>query len=493
MSEFLKPEKYSPEFQAEVEKRNQKPIINVETITKKNEEGEEEKVNIIDIAGVRVESFAPKEEIESEIEEIHPTAETLELLQAMAETYQQKRGLIVEGETSRSKTFSFNKFTKMIFGKEAVPVDFYCNGQTDTMSLMSKWVPKTEDPEDEGRWNQWVESEEGKKEFSEIIKIAGKGNTDSEEIKVKFTNLRKKAGLSKPISQWKFQYGALPRAMTMNEKGNFLHIQEVGLAETQVIDALLQLGGKKGKLAGEIQLWEDGGRRIKTGDNFWIYYSTNPPEDFPDRSGLDQALVRRNTFLKLGSESTSSLQLKQHRDNNIPYEKIPEQLKEEVEKKQQEIIFPMEKGGDYNSPEYIDTRLLVTEAVSDFHLKLKIAMKEKSIEQRTKQKFELTDDEWNMVYSFLSNFQSSDLEATLDRAVSLHYISRFTDQGKEKAWQLWEQIKKQKDFKERLQEALPKKEQKMEDIEEISEFNEFLSEFEEEIETIRTDIKEGCS
>ena len=31
-----------------------------------------------------------------------------------------------------------------------------------------------------------------------------------------------------------------------------MHIQEIGLAETHVIDALLQLGGEKGKLAGEM-------------------------------------------------------------------------------------------------------------------------------------------------------------------------------------------------------------------------------------------------
>lgn len=504
MSEFFKPEKYGPEFQASVETRQKRPIIDVEVVKRKNEKGDEEEISVIDIAGVKVESWASKEDILEILKEIHPTVESLEVLQSMAETFQQGRGLIVEGETSRGKTYLMNKFTEMMFGRGTKPVDFYCNGQTDTMSLMAKWVPKTEDAEDSSMWEKYAESEDGKKEMQEIIDSVKIGIIDPKEIQNQFTSLAQKAGVNKPVSQWKFQYGALPKAMTLAKdpakpiseenpaRGTFMHIQEIGLAETHVIDALLQLGGEKGKLAGEIQLWENGGKRVKSGENFWIYYSTNPPENYPNRQGIDQALSRRNTFFKLGEESPSSRQLKQYQDNKIPYERLPENLKKEIEEKQRDIIFPIEKSeAPYDTEEYVETRILISETVSDFHEKLKVAMEAKAIEQRTKQKFEITDDEWNMVYDFMRKFESPDMEATLDRAVFLHYISRFTDKGKENAWNLWEQVKTNKDFKKRMEEILPK-DKSVENIEELEELEKFRYSFEKELGSLEKEVTDFC-
>lgn len=503
MSELFKPEKYSPEFQAAVEKRQKKPIIDVETIKKKNKNGEEEEVNILDIAGVKIESLASREDILETLKKIHPTAESLEILHAMAITFQQQRGLINEGETSRGKTYLMNKFTELMFGRGAKPVDFYCNGQTDTMSLMAKWAPKTEDPQDQKRWGEYAESKEGKAAMQTIINSVKSGITNPKEIQDQFTVLAQKAGINKPVSQWQLQYGALPRAMTLPKdptkpiseenppRGNFLHIQEIGLAETHVIDALLQLGGEKGKLADEIQLWEDGGKKVKAGPNFWIYYSTNPPENYPNRAGIDQSLARRNTFLRLGKESPVSRQLKQYRDNNIPYEKLPADLKKEIEKQQREMIFPIELWSDYDKPEYLGARFLVSEIVADFHEKLMSAMSAKSIEQRTKQKFELTDDEWNMTFDFMRKFSSPDLEATLDRAIYLHYVSRFSNEGKEKAWQLWEQVKTNKNFKKQLEEALPK-EKAIESVEKLAEIQEFKNSLEKDLKELEKEVEEQC-
>ncbi len=148
-------EQYNSEFRAAVEKRQKRPIIEAKTIKREDASGSEQNVNIVDIAGVPADSLATREDMENIIKEIHPTADALELLQAMTLTYQQGRGLIVEGETARGKTYLMNKFTQLMFGKGARPVDFYCNGQTDTSSLMAKWVPKTDNPEDSEKWAQW--------------------------------------------------------------------------------------------------------------------------------------------------------------------------------------------------------------------------------------------------------------------------------------------------------------------------------------------------
>lgn len=460
-------ENYNSGFRAAVEQRQGRPMIDIITTKKLNSSSNlEQEVNVVDIAGVRIESMAPRKDLEATIAEIHPTADALELLQAMALTFGQNRGLIAEGETARGKTYLMNKFTQLVFGREARPVDFYCNGQTDTMSLMAKWVPKTDDPNDQRKWEDWVITTEGRSAFQAILKGAeANEGTDEKVIQERFTSLARQAGIISTVSQWELQLGALPKAMVMpmdNERpiseanpsrGIFMHIQEVGLAETHVIDALLQLGGEKGKLSTEIQLWDDGGRRIQAGPNFWIYYSTNPPENYPNRQGIDQALARRNTFFKLGAESPVSRQLRQYIDNNIPYDRLPEQLRTQVAESQKQAVFPIEedKNNPYNSPENIGARLVVSDTVSDFHEKLKVAMADKKIEQRTKQKFEITDDEWNMVYDFMRRFATPDIEATLDKAVLLHYISRFTDKGQEEAWKLWQQIKRQKNFKQEVQ------------------------------------------
>lgn len=458
-------ENYNSEFKAAVEQRQGRPMIDIITTKELDpSSGLERKVNVVDIAGVLIESMAPREDLKATIAEIHPAADALELLQAMALTFQQNRGLIAEGETARGKTYLMNKFTQLVFGREAIPVDFYCNGQTDTMSLMAKWVPKTDNPVDTEKWQVFTASAEGRKAFQAIIGAAGEG-TSTEEIQARVTSLTRLAGISNQVSQWELQLGALPKAMVMPDdptkpisednpsRGVFMHIQEIGLAETHVIDVMLQLGGEKGKIASKIQLWDDGGRVIKAGPKFWIYYSTNPPENYPNRQSIDQALARRNTFFKLGSESPASRQLRQYLDNNIPYEKLPGALREAIAESQRQQVFPISESKEnfYDSPENVDVRVVVSDTLSDFHEKLKVAMADKKIEQRTKQRFEITDDEWNMVYDFMRRFATPDIEATLDKAVVLHYISRFTDKGRDEAWKLWQQIKKQKNFRQEVQ------------------------------------------
>lgn len=505
MSEFFKPEKYKSEFQAAVEERRKRPIIDVETIRRKNEKNEEEEVNILDVGGVKVESLASREDILETLKEIHPTPETLELLQAMAQTFQQRRGLIVEGPTSRGKTYLMDKFTELMFGRRTEPIDFYCNGQTDTMSLMAKWVPETDNQEDKEKWKKWARSFEGRLKLRSIIKMTQESElTKPEEIINTFVSLVEEAGISlEKVSGWSFQYGALPRAMTLPKdpdkpiskdnppRGMFLHIQEVGLAETQVIDALLQLGGKKGKLAKSIQLWEDGGRKVESGEYFWIYYSTNPPENYPNRQAIDQALARRNTFFKLGEEAPSSREFQQYLDDNVPYEEIPLELRQEIERRLVEKIIPLEIGSKYNSDEYLEVRKLCTEMRVDLHEKLRAMMKDDADMRRTKQKFELTNDDWNMVIDFMRKFASPDLEATLDKAIYLHYVSRFSDTGKEKAWDLWEKIKESKNFKERLEKVLPE-EKAVKNIEKLAELQEFKNSLGKHLEELERDIEKNC-
>lgn len=498
----MKFEEYKPEYQAEVKSRAGEDIIKVETKKRKDKE-----VAIIDIAGVKIESLASQEEIQRVLEKIDKTPEAIQMLQTMALSFQQERGLITEGETSMGKTFLVNRFTEMMFGEGQKPIDFYCNGQTDTLSLMAKWVPETGDPADAQKWENFVNSPKGKKAFQNIIDTVRDEALEQETVIAQFVAIAAEAGIDKPVSNWKFQYGSLPRAMTLPEdptkpvsesnpsRGMIMHVQEVGLAETHVIDALLQLGGEKGKMADDIQLWEDGGRLIKRGSHFWITYSTNPPENYPDRQGIDQALLRRNAHLYLGDLSRASKKLHIFRKNDVPSEHIPENIKKEIEKETKEKIIPLEKVEEtenpYTSPEYAPVRALISETLEDFADKLQAGVKDKSIQNRTKQKMEYTLDHADMVFDFLRKFKSPDLEATLDRAVMLHYVNGLLPKGKEKSWELWEQIKDQMKFKEKLEKLMPK-ESSVEDVEALAELQEYQDQLEKEIEELEMEVDEYC-
>ncbi|MDW7988082.1 MAG: AAA family ATPase [candidate division WOR-3 bacterium] len=252
--------------------------------------------------------------------------ESFEILEALARTYKNKEPLLIEGPTATGKTFLVEKFTEFLYGRGVKPLDFYCSGQTDVSELMAKWVPKVETEEEKKKWQDFLELTETQIKLSQIAQeIEEKENMSREQklvlIHERLQELVKEAGLSER-TQWRFQYGAVPQAMgliknpdstfSFNEQrgdGFILHIEEVGLAEPQVINALLKIPGKRGQLAEEIQLWENDGKKVKAGPKFWVVFSTNPPEEYLARNAVDPALARGTVFKRIGEISEKSLYL----------------------------------------------------------------------------------------------------------------------------------------------------------------------------------------
>jgi len=90
---------------------------------------------------------------------------------------------------------------------------------------------------------------------------------------------------------------------TPDGPGCMLHIQELGMAPPGVINALLKIRGEKGKLATDIQVHEDGGRLIESGEGFFLVMSTNPPgKGFKERFEVDSALARALVWKNLPNE-----------------------------------------------------------------------------------------------------------------------------------------------------------------------------------------------
>lgn len=383
----------------------------------------------------KLETGATREDIEAIKKEIIPMRESFEILEAMARTYKHRQPLLIEGPTAIGKTYLADKFTELRYGRGVKPLDFYCSGQTDVSELMAKWVPKVETEEEKRKWNEFLESAQAQIEISKIAQEIEEKEKLSQEQKLalihtKLQELAKSIGLAEK-TQWRFQYGAVPKAMGLirNPDGTFafdeqkgagftLHIEEVGLAEPQVINSLLKLRGKKGQLAEEIQLWENGGKKVKAGPKFWAFFSTNPPEEYLARNEVDPALARGVVFKRMGELSEESLRLAA--DYYFTYK-----LGKKPEEKPEGCILDV-----YNHPEIGRE---ISKVVSAFHNDLNKELKKG--EKGRQQRIPLTLDDMARVADGLIDEQIRDkktgrldLTETLKRLIHFYYLDRLADE-----------------------------------------------------------------
>jgi MoxR-like ATPase len=384
---------------------------------------------------IKLETDATREDVEAIKREIIPMRESFKILVAMAMTYKHRQPLLIEGPTAIGKTFLAEKFTELLYGRGVKPLDFYCSGQTDVSELMAKWVPRVETEEEKRKWYEFLELPETQVKLSQIAQEVEKAERLSPEQKLalihtRLQELAKSAGLSER-TQWRFQYGAVPKAMglTRNPDGSFsfdeqrgmgfiLHIEEVGLAEPQVINALLKLRGKRGQLAEEIQLWENGGKRVKAGPKFWVCFSTNPPEEYLARNEIDPALARGVVFIRMEELSEESLRLAA--EYYFTY-----RLGEKPKEKPEGCILDI-----YNHPEIGRE---IAKVVAAFHNDLNRELKKG--EKSRMQRIPLTLDDMARVADALIDTQIRnketgllDLTETLKRLIHFYYLDRLADQ-----------------------------------------------------------------
>jgi MoxR-like ATPase len=387
----------------------------------------------------KLETDASRKDIEAIKREIIPMRESFEILEAMARTYKHRQPLLIEGSTAIGKTYLADKFTELLYGRGVKLLDFYCSGQTDVSELMAKWVPKVETEDEKKKWNEFLELAETQVKLSQIAQEVEQAERLSQEQKLalihtRLQELAKSAGLSEK-NQWRFQYGAVPKAMGLirNSDGSFsfneqkgmgftLHIEEVGLAEPQVINALLKLRGKRGQLAEEIQLWENGGRKVKAGPKFWVFFSTNPPEEYLARNEVDPALARGVVFIRMGELSEESLRLAA--DYYFSYK-----LGEKPKEKPEGCILDI-----YNHPEIGRE---IAKVIAAFHndLNKELNKELKKGEKGRQQRIPLTLDDMARVADALIDTQIRnketgrfDLTETLKKLIHFYYLDRLADQ-----------------------------------------------------------------
>ena len=187
-------------------------------------------------------------------------------------------------------------------------------------NLQGKYVPTAEDKEGLGKINTFLFSDEGA-EFIRNLKSKGQISENST-----FTEKQRWAAIHLGISindrAFSFSYGSMAQAALgiLMENGNvqikedgtgnglILHIQEVGLAKPEVVNTLLALRGKNGRLTESFQLWDNGGRTINLGPETYVVFSTNPVDGtYLARNEVDPALSRNLRWVRQGEISSATI------------------------------------------------------------------------------------------------------------------------------------------------------------------------------------------
>ncbi len=372
---------------------------------------------------VAVPTRISKAEFDRILDKVLPMEETKHMLSALAQAYEQKTPIMLEGGTALGKTFVVNTFAKLLYGEKSAIPDFYCSGQTDVSELMGKYIPAGLKPDQIARVESFLKSDAGAALKADLREETG-GPYEYKEL---FTRACAAVGLPVNESAFEFQLGVLPKAMTAGHDaqgrlhytgdgpGVMLHIQEVGMAAPSVVNALLKARGDQGRLAESIQVWEDGGRLIKGGPGFFMVYSTNPAgKGYQERFEVDKALARALVWVNL-----------------------PERLSDESMRKACSMIFsckklPPQKNTVIDLSQNEELGQVLGGVMAKFH-KVYSEMLEKG-EGGRKQKVPPTlDSLWRVAELVQENqvptkdFKSIDMVETLKKSVQSIYINCLQD------------------------------------------------------------------
>ncbi len=210
------------------------------------------------------------------------------LLEKLATAVRLREPCLLEGETSTSKTSSI-EYLAMRTRSPLVRINL--SGQTDTSDLIGKFVPN--DGLLAAGFGQLVADarllKDESREIVERARTEGRGLTLVESQRVAAAE-----GFS--IPEWRWQNGAVPEAM---ERGHWLILDEVNLAEPQVLERLNPVLERHPSLTipenGGVTIGRSGGTPVHEG--FRVFATMNPAET-SGRSPLSPAYKDRFTAYK---------------------------------------------------------------------------------------------------------------------------------------------------------------------------------------------------
>jgi MoxR-like ATPase len=236
---------------------------------------------IVNVLGVEVPTFATEEEVRQIQAEMVLSATDQDLLRAIAESYELRQPLLLEGDPGSGKTFLQRQFVRLVHGAEAPTLRLAGTPRTSELDILGHWAPRGLDGTAEDAYQ-----EELRKIIDSPEQIADK------ELAVAAL---KALGRLRSDTEWEFKPGALLQAYAGREgRGYILMVDEFNLIPSNYQQILLEISGEFGGLSDAIHFWGNGGQpRYERGPDTWVCLASNFPEQTPGRNEVVRPMTDR--------------------------------------------------------------------------------------------------------------------------------------------------------------------------------------------------------
>ncbi len=447
---------------------------------KSTEDGPESERAIINILGVEVETYASEEDIQQLKEEIILSNLDQTLLRKTAECYKLKQPILFEGDPGAGKTFLFEKFIEMVYGK-GCPIDTLVGSpRTSELDILGHWAPRGDKGVDKDKYDEEIKSyqkSEGVKtlseEFNENLSSLNEKlktgvitdddfETEFSQISTEFTKRQKdllvehfsKSSVSINDSDWEFKQGALLRAYAGRDgKGNPLIVDEFNIIPSNYQQIFLQIGGQGGGLSEKVSFWGNGGKTsYKRGPETALFFASNFPEKTEGRSEVVAPMSDRLVWTIL---SDKEYQEKKRAIKQTAGGRLQNRKTELFKLDQDRVSVPVENGIQWDKVlnEKLGEQIAdIVDLLDDQFVKNYSQIGDKlSINGETRkrtQKLEFSSRNAMRLYSFLDKFQVRnektgivDFTETLKKGYEMYYISRLSDPDmQKKGWKLFDEL-----------------------------------------------------
>lgn len=443
-----------------------------------NEENGNEK-NIINILGVELETEASEEDINQLKEEIILSNLDQTLLRKIAECYKLKQPILFEGDPGAGKTFLYEKFIEMLYGKNC-PIDTLVGSpRTSELDILGHWAPKGEKKIDPEKYNDEIIAYEKSIEFKTLT---GEFNTKLSnlnqqlldnrvneeefekvfsEISIEFTQKQKdsimnhfsNSSLSVSDSDWEFKQGALLRAYAGREgKGYPLIVDEFNIIPSNYQQIFLQIGGQGGGLSEKVSFWGNGGKTsYHRGKETAIFFASNFPEKTEGRSEVVAPMSDRLVWTIL---SDKEYQEKKKAIKQTAGGRLQNRKSEIFSIDPKRVSIPVENGVQWDKVlnEKLGEQIAdVVDILDDQFVKNYSSLGDKlSIggeSRKRTQKLEFSGRNALRLFSYLDHFQvrgesgSVDFTETLRKGYEMYYVNRLADpEAQKKAWKIFDEL-----------------------------------------------------
>lgn len=436
--------------------------------------------NYLNILGVKVETYAPREDVEAIKEELILSETDQDLLRTIAESYKLREPLMFEGDPGVGKTFLMKKFVQLIHGREAPILELVGTPRTSELEILGHWAPKGLNEKENKEYLATLKellqagplknlSEELNQKLSELNERFLKKRIRQEEFQEEFgkittqyiDTLRSQMAeaavltkFTKPDTEWEFKEGALLQAYSGREgRGYILIVDEFNLIPSNYQQIFLQIGGEKGALSDSVSFWGNTGKiRYPRGQDTWICFASNFPEKTPGRSEVVAPMTDRLVWKIITAEQAEGKKEVLRRTAGGRLSK----RQKELTKLKPEIVSPqVERGLEWDKvldqqlgEQIADVVDLLDREFSKYYAEVGDTLTIKGEERRRIQQFEFSGRNPLRLFSYLDHFQVRnpetgmiDFSKTLENAFKRYYLDRLaSSEAREKMEALFEEI-----------------------------------------------------